>query len=129
MSYPYGRPRFQDEELPGVDEYYGSINSAPYTRVRCPSCNQIIIVPAGHFDTVHECTIICPWSNNEMLPIPSNPSQAVVPLVFKSGTDVMMDGWQAYFYYCPNPACPYLLQYEVAYIQKRVMTEILVSRT
>ena len=107
----------------------GPENATEYTRVKCPSCRQIVLVPWGHFDATHICTIICPYCQWQMQPIPTDPSTANVRLVPQSGVDMMMEqNFRRFFYYCPNSQCYYIQTNGVAYMQRRVLTELQVGR-
>jgi hypothetical protein len=118
-----------NDEEQGLDENYGSYNVAPFTKIRCPACGRTVWVARGQEDVTHDCTIICPHSGDEMLPIPGDPAQAKVRLVFGSNAEMAMDSkWVQSFYYCPSSSCPYFLQYGAAYMQKRVLTDILIGR-
>jgi hypothetical protein len=97
------------------------------------NCGQLVWVPRGHFDTTHDCTILCPYSGDTMYPIPADPSQAKdlggnpIRLLTQAATE-LVEWWKRYFRYCPNPTCSYIKQWKVAYMQQRVETEIQVGR-
>jgi hypothetical protein len=127
MSSDYGPSRFGNERE-NVGAVYGPVNCSPWTKVVCPVCKRTIQVPWGHMDTTHDCTLLCAWCGQTMQPIPPDPSTALVPLVMKTAYELMHDGWQGYFRYCPNSACPYLAANGVGYISKKVEVDILVGR-
>jgi hypothetical protein len=103
------------------------VNVSEFTKIRCPVCNAILWVPRGHNDTTHDCTLLCPYCTQTMLPIPPDPSQTVVPIVPKTAPE-FIESWRQYFRYCANPSCPYYLSNGVAYMSKKVEVEILVGR-
>jgi ribosomal protein S27E len=111
-------------EQQGEGAVYGTVNAAEFTRIECPVCGRVITVFRGQFDVTHDCTIQCPHCDQTMNPIPPDPSQALIPLVVKRATELIMDGWKEYFYYCANAVCPYYLESGTAYMQKQVQVDI-----
>jgi hypothetical protein len=135
MSAEYGW-RFQDyrdAETPSAADIFGIENTSHFTVVRCPVCGYVVWVAEGQFDVLHTCTIICPYSGDQMRPIPGNPGAAVdtygnpIPLVTNNASN-FLEGWKEWFLYCPSPNCSYLAEKGFAYQQRRVEVEILASR-
>src|SRR5208282_6826334 len=102
-------------------------NVSKTTRVFCSSCRVWFLVPWGQYDTVHNCTITCPYCQTWMRNIPGDPSKAVVRLL-PTTAEQMMTEFRRYFYYCPNPICSFLLANNYGYIQEKVATEIFIGR-
>ena len=137
MSEFYGW-RFQDygreADITGV---FGIENSAPFTVVICPVCKLRIWVPRGHFDVTHNCTIICPYSGDQMWYIPGDPSQAKDqngnPIVLQglggpNASEQLIEEFKRYFMYCPNSQCSFYLENSFAYTQRRVEVDLQVGR-
>ena len=137
MSEAYGW-RFQDfgreADVTGV---FGIENVANFTVVICPVCRQRIWVPRGHFDVTHDCTLICPYSGDQMWYIPGDPSQAKdqmgnrIVLQGLDGADAskqLIEEFKRFFMYCPNSACAFYVENGFAFIQRRVQVDLQVGR-
>jgi len=141
LSNPYSDQygwRFQDfgreADVYGV---FGIENTANFTVVRCPVCGLRVWVPRGQFDVTHNCTLICPYSGDQMWYIPGNPALATdhtgaqIILQGLGGADAseqLIEEFKRYFMYCPNSKCSFYTQNGFAFIQRRVETEIQVGR-
>ena len=123
-----GMGRFAPAKSTDIGAAYGPTNAAEVTKVFCPVCHRPIWVPRGQFDTLHNCTIMCPWEANVTMKPIVNPAQTVPRILPQTATQLIQDGWKRFFYYCPSPKCPYLIANGVAYMQRRVQVDILVGR-
>jgi hypothetical protein len=132
LSAEYGW-KFRDFHPPGEGAIFGIEDSSNFSVVRCPVCGLLVWVPRGHFDVTHNCTIICPYSGDQMWYIPQDPSQAKdrngnpITLLVNSGPQ-LIEEFKRYFMYCPNPECSYYAENGHAYWQRRVETDIQVGR-
>ena len=134
MSYfgEYGW-RFQEFHPPGEGAIFGIENVSDFSVIRCPVCGQLVWVPKGHFDTTHDCTVMCSYCGVQMWYIPADPSIAkgmdgnLITLITNVATE-MIESWKRYFMYCPNPNCSHYVQTGYAHMQRRVETEIQVGR-
>jgi len=133
---PYGWA-FQDFRNPAEGEMFGIENSAQFTIVRCPVCGLKVWVPRGHFDTTHNCTIICPYSGDQMWYIPGDPRQAKDqngnPIVLQgldgaNASSQLIEQFKRYFMYCPNSACSFYVDNGFAFVQRRVESEVIFGR-
>jgi len=128
---------FQDFRNPTEGEMFGIENSAAFTKVKCPVCGLWVWVPRGHFDTTHNCTIICPYSGDQMWYIPGDPSQAKDqqgnPIVLQglggpNASSEQIEEFKRFFMYCPSSQCPFYVENSFAYIQRRVEVDLQVGR-
>jgi hypothetical protein len=128
---------FQDFRNPTEGEMFGIENSAAFTIVRCPVCGLKVWVPRGHFDATHNCTLICPYSGDQMWYIPGDPSQAkdlngnrivLQGLDGANASEQLIEEFKRYFMYCPNSQCSFYVDNGFAYLQRRVEVEIQVGR-
>jgi hypothetical protein len=125
--------RFQEFHPLGEGAIFGIENVSDFSVIRCPVCGQLVWVPKGHFDTTHDCTVICPYSGDQMWYIPQDPSTAKDrngnPIVLNpNSAPQWIESRKRYFMYCPNPTCTFIVEYGFAFTQRRVEVDFQVGR-